>query len=82
MSSRPNPRCEPRSSRPARRQNCAIVDQLVTDGTSAFEARVAAGACLGAATAALLAIAEAEGSLTDVITQALQILGPGEDKVP
>lgn len=60
----------------------AIVDQLVADGASAFEARVAAGACLGAATAALLAIAEAEGSLTDVITRALQILGPGEEEVP
>jgi AcrR family transcriptional regulator len=59
----------------------AIVERLVCGGADQFEARVAAGACLGAATAALLALPEADGTITEAVARALGQLGPGDRRV-
>ncbi|WP_402468541.1 TetR/AcrR family transcriptional regulator [Isoptericola aurantiacus] len=60
----------------------AIADALVADGTDRFEATVVAAACLGACTAALLALprmpAPDDGGgphLGQVVTRALEFLG-------
>lgn len=53
----------------------AIVERLVADGADEFDARVAAGACLGAATAALLAVSDVDGTIVEVVTRALELLG-------
>jgi len=54
----------------------AIVERLVGTGADLFDARVAAGACLGAATAALLALSEADGTIAQAVSRALRQLGP------
>jgi AcrR family transcriptional regulator len=57
----------------------AIVDGLVKGGTDAFAARVAAGACLAAITAALwhwAAGARAESTLSDTVRAALAVVLP------
>ncbi|SKC40976.1 TetR/AcrR family transcriptional regulator [Krasilnikoviella flava] len=52
----------------------AIADRLVADGVARFDATVAAAACLGACTAALLARTDAATSLADTVTRALEVL--------
>jgi AcrR family transcriptional regulator len=59
----------------------AIVERLVRDGADEFDARVAAGACLGAATAALLALPEVGGTIALAVSRALRQLGTGEGSV-
>jgi AcrR family transcriptional regulator len=60
----------------------AIVDALVSTGAPRFEAAVAAGAVVGALTAALLewATAPSPGPLGRTITAALDLLGPQDDR--
>ncbi|MGF0118215.1 TetR/AcrR family transcriptional regulator [Promicromonospora sp. Marseille-Q5078] len=53
----------------------AIADRLVADGAPRFDATVAAAACLGACTAALLARTDATTPLADTVTHALEVLG-------
>ncbi|WP_166851013.1 TetR/AcrR family transcriptional regulator [Isoptericola sp. BMS4] len=57
----------------------AIADRLAADGTPPLDARVAAAACLGAATAALLALPDDGRPLADAVTHALRLLGPPDD---
>ena len=52
----------------------AIVDRLVADGADLFDARVAAAACLAAATAAILLLPETGGTLAGAVTRALEQL--------
>ncbi|MCK9795295.1 TetR/AcrR family transcriptional regulator [Isoptericola sp. 4D.3] len=52
----------------------AVVDRLVADGVPRLDATVAAAACLGACTAALLARTDAATSLADTVTRALEVL--------
>lgn len=52
-----------------------IVERLVADGADPFDARVAAAACLAAATAAILLLPETGGSLAGAVTRALEQLG-------
>ena len=54
----------------------AIVERLVGAGADQFDARVAAGACLGAATAALLALSEVDGTIAQAVARALGQLAP------
>jgi AcrR family transcriptional regulator len=54
----------------------AIVERLVCGGADPFDARVAAGACLGAATAALLALPDVDATITETVSRALGQLGP------
>jgi len=54
----------------------AIVDRLMVDGFDSFEARVAAAACLAAATAALLELPDLDGTVGDAVSKALCQLGP------
>ncbi|TCC52160.1 TetR family transcriptional regulator [Kribbella pittospori] len=54
----------------------AIVERLVRGGADKFDARIAAGACLGAATAALLALPEFGGTLAEAVSRALRQLEP------
>ncbi len=49
----------------------AIVGRLVADGAERFEARVAAAACLAAATAALLELPELRMTVGEAVTRAL-----------
>ncbi len=56
----------------------AIVERLVGGGADQFDARVAAGACLGAATAALLALSEVDGTIGQAVARALGQLGDDE----
>ncbi|CAM3418013.1 TetR/AcrR family transcriptional regulator [Isoptericola cucumis] len=53
----------------------AIVGRLVHDGVARLDARVAAAACLGACTAALLEPPDDGESLGAVVTRALDLLG-------
>ena len=55
----------------------AVVERLVCDGAEQFDATVAVGACLGAATAALLALPDDGGTMTEAVSRALGQLGPG-----
>lgn len=52
----------------------AIADRLVADGAPRFDAAVAAAACLGACTAALLARADGTTPLAETVTRALEVL--------
>ena len=56
----------------------AIVEALVDDGTSTFRARVAASACLGAISSALLwwGATDDTRSLGDLVVEALDVLAP------
>jgi AcrR family transcriptional regulator len=54
----------------------AIVERLVGSGADPFDAKVAAGACLGAATAALLALPDVDATITQAVSRALGQLGP------
>lgn len=56
----------------------AIVDQLVADGVDGFDARVAAAACLGAATAALLLLSDLDVTVGQAVARALTQLGPDD----
>lgn len=53
----------------------AIADRLVADGVPRLDATVAAAACLGACTAALLARADTTTPLAETVTRALEVLG-------
>lgn len=54
----------------------AIVDRLVADGASRFDASVAAAACLAAMTAALLTLSDGGDTLGEAVARALQQLAP------
>jgi AcrR family transcriptional regulator len=60
----------------------AITDRLVGDGADRFEARVAAAACLGAATAALLELPGLDLTLAQAVTRSLDQLAPGRAGAP
>ncbi|MFC8597232.1 TetR/AcrR family transcriptional regulator [Isoptericola sp. NPDC057191] len=57
----------------------AVADRLVADGVPRFDATVAAAACLGACTAALLAPADPATTVADTVARALRLLAPGDD---
>ena len=58
----------------------AIADRLVADGVPRLDAVVAAAACLGACTAALLSLPDDDRSLGDVISHALGLIGAGHER--